>query len=59
MTIEQLAADVLRMLETQKQYFKTRSHDDLIKAKQAEFAVAKKCRDVVNNRQEALFEEPK
>ena len=52
--LEQLATEVLRVLEAQKVYFKSRSRDDLIASKKLEFALAKKCRDIVNPQQRLI-----
>ena len=54
MTAEDLAAEVLRMLEAQRVFFKSRSHADLIASKKLEAALIAKCRAILNT-QEALF----
>jgi hypothetical protein len=55
MTTEDLAAEVLRMLEAQRVYFKSRTQSDLIASKKLEAALIAKCRAILNP-QEALFE---
>jgi hypothetical protein len=54
MTTEDLAAEVLRMLEAQKRYFDTRNRVDLIASKKLEAALIAKCRAILDT-QEALF----
>lgn len=54
MTIEELATNVLRMLEAQRVFFRTHDKQDLYNSKRLEAQLIKDCRGIVSP-QEKLF----
>lgn len=47
MTTEDLARDVLHLLDKQKEYFKTKEHDLLVECKTLEQALRHTCNEII------------